>query len=162
MKDCFPVNRDPSCVTRPFLRRSVKQIGKFRFQPRKLFALSMIAVALSACGGGGGGGGSAAAPVALPTFDTLAVARTASASALSAGWQDGVFMEIFVRAYQDSDGDGIGDIKGLTQKLDYLKALGVTGLWLMPVNPSQDRHSRRKDDHASANSMPRPAQQAQR
>ena len=48
-------------------------------------------------------------------------------------------MEIFVRAYQDSDGDGIGDIKGLTQKLDYLKALGVTGLWLMPVNPSQDK-----------------------
>jgi len=48
-------------------------------------------------------------------------------------------MEIFVRAYQDSDGDGIGDIKGLTQRLDYLNALGVTGLWLMPVNPSQDK-----------------------
>jgi glycosidase len=48
-------------------------------------------------------------------------------------------MEIFVRAYRDSDGDGIGDIRGLIQKLDYLKALGVTGLWLMPVNPSQDK-----------------------
>jgi glycosidase len=68
----------------------------------------------------------------------MAVVQTAAASALAPGWQDGVFMEIFVRAYQDSDGDGIGDIKGLTQRLDYLKALGVTGLWLMPVNPSQD------------------------
>jgi glycosidase len=48
-------------------------------------------------------------------------------------------MEIFVRAYKDSDGDGMGDIKGLTQKLDYLRALGVTGLWLMPINPSQDK-----------------------
>jgi glycosidase len=104
-----------------------------------LFALSQITLALSACGGGTGGDGSAAAPVTLPTFDTAAVVQTSAASAMPPGWKDGVFMEIFVRAYQDSDGDGIGDLKGLTQRLDYLKALGVTGLWLMPVNPSQDK-----------------------
>ena len=144
MKDCFSVNRDPSCATRPFLRRSANRIGKFRLESRKLFALSVLSLALSACGGGGGSGGSggsgsAVTPITLPTFDSSAVVRTAAASALPAGWQDGVFMEIFVRAYQDSNGDGIGDIKGLTQRLDYLKTLGVTGLWLMPVNPSQDK-----------------------
>ncbi len=48
-------------------------------------------------------------------------------------------MQIFVRSYQDSDGDGIGDLRGLISRLDYLRDLGVKGLWLMPVNPSQDR-----------------------
>lgn len=47
-------------------------------------------------------------------------------------------MEIFVRAYADSDGDGIGDFRGLTAKLDYIQSLGIRGLWLMPVNPSED------------------------
>ncbi|WP_415840402.1 alpha-amylase family glycosyl hydrolase [Roseateles saccharophilus] len=47
-------------------------------------------------------------------------------------------MEVFVRGYQDSDGDGIGDLRGLTRRLDYLKALGVSGLWLMPITASAD------------------------
>lgn len=59
-------------------------------------------------------------------------------SPLPEGWQHGGFMEIFVRAYQDSDGDGIGDLKGLTSRLDYLKDLGVTGLWLMPIQANAD------------------------
>jgi glycosidase len=59
-------------------------------------------------------------------------------SALPAGWQNGAFMEIFVRSYRDSDGDGIGDLRGLTAQLDYLQDLGVTGIWLMPVTKSQD------------------------
>jgi glycosidase len=54
-------------------------------------------------------------------------------------WQHGAFMEIFVRAYQDSDGDGIGDLRGLISRLDHLQDLGVRGLWLMPVMPSADR-----------------------
>jgi alpha-amylase len=58
---------------------------------------------------------------------------------LKDGWQRGPFMEVFVRAYQDSDGDGHGDLRGLIQRLDHLKELGVTGLWLMPVQQSQDR-----------------------
>jgi glycosidase len=48
-------------------------------------------------------------------------------------------MEIFVRAYQDSDGDGHGDLRGLISRLDYLRDLGVRGLWLMPIQPSADR-----------------------
>jgi len=60
-------------------------------------------------------------------------------STLPADWQRGPFMEIYVRGYQDSDGDGVGDLKGLTQRLDYLKDLGISGIWLMPIFPSQDR-----------------------
>ncbi len=55
-------------------------------------------------------------------------------------WQERVFYEVFVRSFADSDGDGIGDLRGLTERLDYLNDgdpattddLGVTGLWLMP------------------------------
>jgi len=72
-------------------------------------------------------------------IDTSAIAIGSTASALPANWnRNAQFMEIFVRSYQDSDGDGIGDIKGLISKLDYLKSLGVTGLWLMPIYKSQD------------------------
>ena len=55
-------------------------------------------------------------------------------------WNDSVFYEIFVRSFKDSNGDGIGDINGLIEKLDYLQDLGVTGLWLMPIHPSPSYH----------------------
>ena len=59
-----------------------------------------------------------------------------------------VYYEIFVRSFYDSDGDGIGDFKGLTEKLDYLNDgnpdthddLGIGGIWLMPINPSPSYH----------------------
>ncbi len=51
-------------------------------------------------------------------------------------YRDAVFYELRVRSFYDSDGDGIGDLKGLTQKLDYLSDLGVTTLWLLPFYPS--------------------------
>lgn len=51
-------------------------------------------------------------------------------------WNDTVFYEIFVRSFYDSNGDGIGDFNGVTAKLDYLKDLGITGLYLMPIHPS--------------------------
>ena len=70
--------------------------------------------------------------------DTSAVSAMASSSTLAPGWQQGAFIEIFVRGYQDSDGDGIGDLRGLTQRLDYLKELGVKGIWLMPITASAD------------------------
>lgn len=60
-------------------------------------------------------------------------------SGLAVGWTNTAsFIEIYVRAYQDSDGDGVGDLQGLISRLDYLQQLGVTGIWLMPVTESAD------------------------
>jgi alpha-amylase len=55
-------------------------------------------------------------------------------------WPYGVNYEVFVMSFADSNGDGKGDINGLTGKLDYLQSLGVTGLWLMPIMPSDTYH----------------------
>ena len=51
-------------------------------------------------------------------------------------YKDAVFYEVHVRAFCDSDGDGTGDFRGFTQKLDYLEDLGVTTIWLLPFYPS--------------------------
>ena len=51
-----------------------------------------------------------------------------------------VFYQIFVRAFADSNGDGIGDLKGITDKLDYLKELGVGAIWLMPIFETDTYH----------------------
>src|SRR5690554_4481821 len=45
-----------------------------------------------------------------------------------------IYYEIFVRSFADSDGDGIGDFNGVTENLSYLSDLGVTAIWLMPIN----------------------------
>ncbi len=55
---------------------------------------------------------------------------------MSAWYEDAVIYELHVRAYQDSNGDGIGDFAGLTQRLDHLVDLGVTAIWLLPFYPS--------------------------
>jgi maltose alpha-D-glucosyltransferase / alpha-amylase len=54
-------------------------------------------------------------------------------------YKDAVFYEARVRSFFDSDGDGVGDFRGLTAKLDYLEDLGVTTLWLLPFYPSPQR-----------------------
>ncbi len=51
-------------------------------------------------------------------------------------YKNAVFYEVYVRAFYDSNADGHGDIAGLTQKLDYLKGLGVDCIWLLPIYPS--------------------------
>jgi len=51
-------------------------------------------------------------------------------------FKDAIFYEVYLRAFADGNGDGHGDLRGLTQKLDYLQALGVDCLWLMPIYPS--------------------------
>jgi alpha-glucosidase len=51
-------------------------------------------------------------------------------------WADAVFYEIYIRSFQDSDGDGVGDLNGIASRLDYLADLGVTALWITPFYPS--------------------------
>ena len=51
-------------------------------------------------------------------------------------YKDAIIYELHVRAFRDSNGDGMGDFKGLTSKLDYLEDLGVTALWILPFYPS--------------------------
>jgi len=67
------------------------------------------------------------------------------AAAAPPGWQlewarGAVFYEVFVRSFADSNGDGVGDFNGLTARLDYLRDLGVEGLWLMPIFESPSYH----------------------
>ncbi len=74
-------------------------------------------------------------------------------------WNDTVFYEIFVRSFYDSDGNGVGDFQGLTEKLDYLNDgdpatsddLGITGIWLMPINPSPSYHGYDVTDYYDIN-----------
>ncbi|ARS34823.1 alpha-amylase family glycosyl hydrolase [Pontibacter actiniarum] len=51
-------------------------------------------------------------------------------------WQSGIIYQVYPRSFQDSDGDGIGDLKGIIKRLDYLKWLGVTAVWVSPIYPS--------------------------
>ena len=53
-----------------------------------------------------------------------------------AWWQSGIIYQIYPRSFQDSNGDGIGDLHGITHRLDYLVGLGVDALWLSPIFPS--------------------------
>lgn len=79
-------------------------------------------------------------------------------------WNDRVFYEIFVRSFADSTGgplagDGVGDLRGIIEKLDYLNDgdpktttdLGITGLWLMPINPSPSYHGYDVTDYNGIN-----------
>ena len=55
-------------------------------------------------------------------------------------WKESVVYQIYPRSFQDSDGDGIGDLNGITKRLDYIKSLGVDVIWLNPVykSPNDD------------------------
>ncbi len=89
--------------------------------------------------------GSAMTPIAAQS------GATATAEAVDAPvpwWNELTFYEVFVRSYSDSNGDGIGDLRGLIDKLDYLNDgdpatdddLGVSALWLMPITQSPSYH----------------------
>jgi alpha-glucosidase len=54
-------------------------------------------------------------------------------------WRDAVFYQVYVRSFTDSDGDGLGDLPGVTSRLPYLRDLGVDALWLTPFYPSPQR-----------------------
>lgn len=64
----------------------------------------------------------------------------ASESRPAGWWREAIFYEIFVRSFYDTDGNGIGDFNGITQKLDYIESLGANAIWLMPIHPSPSYH----------------------
>jgi alpha-glucosidase len=51
-------------------------------------------------------------------------------------WQRGVIYQIYPRSFQDTNGDGVGDLDGITRRLDYLRWLGIDGIWISPIFPS--------------------------
>ena len=54
-------------------------------------------------------------------------------------WRDGIIYQIYPRSFADSNDSGLGDLPGMTSKLDYLADLGVDALWLSPIYPSPDK-----------------------
>ena len=90
----------------------------------------------------------ATTPTAAPATPAPGSACIAAITPESKDWNDRVWYEVFVRSFADGNGDGIGDLKGLTAKLDYLNDgdpatttdLGVGGLWLMPITESPSYH----------------------
>src|SRR5215470_14161818 len=77
---------------------------------------------------------------ALPTFsqnsNAPASGQPRSQASSDPWWKHAVFYEIYPRSFQDSNGDGVGDINGITSRLDYLKDLGVDAIWISPLYPS--------------------------
>ncbi len=109
---------------------------------QKLFSIIFLLLLLASCTP------VTPAPTAIPTLTPTAVAQGTDGLRW---WNDTVFYEIFVRSFRDSDGNGIGDFNGITEKLDYLQSLGVKGLWLMPINPSPSYHGYDVTDYYAVN-----------
>ena len=77
------------------------------------------------------------AATAWPQSPVIAAVSPAGASAAQdVWWKHAVIYEIYPRSFQDSNGDGIGDLNGITDRLDYLRSLGVNAIWLTPIYPS--------------------------
>jgi glycosidase len=113
-----------------------------------IYLLLLVAIVISACTGD---------PTPMPVEPVTGLPEGTDGYPW---WNDSIFYEVFVRSYYDSDGDGIGDINGLIEKLDYLNDgdpetdsdLGVTGIWLMPINPSPSYHGYDVTDYYAVNS----------
>jgi alpha-glucosidase len=77
--------------------------------------------------------------ISLSLLGAAAAAQNPTRNQTNAGdewWRHAVIYEIYPRSFQDSNGDGIGDIKGITSRLDYLKDLGIDAIWITPMYPS--------------------------
>lgn len=76
------------------------------------------------------------AAIAAQQAETQKPAKAVAAETNDVWWKHAVIYEIYPRSFQDSNGDGVGDLNGITSRLDYLKTLGVDAIWLTPIYPS--------------------------
>ena len=78
----------------------------------------------------------AALAALLACVASLRLPAAPASAAVEPWWRHAVIYEIYPRSFQDANGDGTGDLKGITQRLDYLQKLGVDALWIAPIYPS--------------------------
>jgi oligo-1,6-glucosidase len=73
-------------------------------------------------------------------ISTFGQSNSSSLTSDKKWWKEAIVYQIYPRSFKDSDGDGIGDLKGIISKLDYLKSLGITAVWLNPIymSPNDD------------------------
>ncbi len=93
-------------------------------------------------------------PTQVPTLEPteLPAPQTTLIPYETPDWfSDDTVYEIFVRSFADSDGDGTGDLNGITERLDHLQALGVDTIWLMPIYPSPSDHGYDVTDYFAVN-----------
>ena len=95
------------------------------------YLLCMVAMGMGAVNAGSG---KAEGPA--PSAAAVVIPADADAAKPDSWWRHAVLYEIYPRSFQDSNGDGIGDINGITSRLDYLKDLGVDAIWITPMYPS--------------------------
>src|ERR1700749_1078079 len=74
--------------------------------------------------------------LAISGLAATASSTDAQQASTSTWWKHAVIYEIYPRSFQDSNGDGLGDLNGITQRLGYLQNLGVDAIWIAPMYPS--------------------------
>jgi alpha-glucosidase len=96
--------------------------------PKRTFPAALLVLSMAAA--------SHATTAADKAAGDKARSKTAAAETRDVWWKHAVIYEIYPRSFQDANGDGIGDLNGITSRLDYLKELGVNAIWLTPIYPS--------------------------
>ncbi len=118
---------------------------QFKLQKHTLLLVPLLA--LSACGT------STSLPISEePTSEGPTTPLTYEFDDSIAKMRGGAYYEIFVRSFADSDDDGIGDLRGVADKMSYLDDLGVGGVWLMPIHPSPSYHGYDVDNYKAIRS----------
>jgi alpha-glucosidase len=96
--------------------------------PKRTFPAALLVLSMAAA--------SHATTAADKAAGDKARSKTTAAETGDVWWKHAVIYEIYPRSFQDANGDGIGDLNGITSRIDYLKELGVNAIWLTPIYPS--------------------------